>query len=120
VSRANGFSAYGLSASPTSGSILFRQVGGAIGVAGFGAIFANHLAGNLDRRLPAGMHVPAAANPAALKALPPSLHTAYVTAVTDALHPVFLAAAGAAALAFVLTWFLRELPLRATAHGPPD
>jgi hypothetical protein len=47
------------------------------------------------------MHVPAAANPAAL-------------------HPVFLAAAGAAALAFVLTWFLRELPLRATAHGPPD
>jgi hypothetical protein len=51
---------------------------------------------------------------------PPPLHTAYVTAVTDALHPVFLAAAGAAALAFVLTWFLRELPLRATAHGPPD
>jgi hypothetical protein len=85
----------------TSGSILFRQVGGSIGVAGFGAIFANHLAGNLDRRLPAGMHVPAAANPAVL-------------------HPVFLAAAGAAALAFVLTWFLRELPLRATAHGPPD
>ncbi len=104
----------------TSGSILFRQVGGSIGVAGLGAIFANHLAGNLDQRLPAGMHVPAGANPAALKALPPPLHTAYVTAVTDALHPVFLAAAGAAALAFVLTWFLRELPLRATAHGPPD
>jgi EmrB/QacA subfamily drug resistance transporter len=104
----------------TSGSILFRQVGGSIGVAGFGAIFANHLAGDLDQWLPAGMHVPAGANPAALKALPPPLHTAYVTAVTDALHPVFLAAAGAAALAFVLTWFLRELPLRATAHGPPD
>ena len=65
------------------------------------------------------MHVPAAADPAALKRLPPGLHTAYVTAVTDALHPVFLVAAGAAALAFVLTWFLRELPLSANAHGPP-
>jgi EmrB/QacA subfamily drug resistance transporter len=103
----------------TSGSILFRQIGGSIGVAGFGAIFANHLAGNLDRRVPEGMHVPAAADPAALKRLPPGLHTAYVTAVTDALHPVFLAAAGAAALAFILTWFLRELPLRASAQGPP-
>jgi EmrB/QacA subfamily drug resistance transporter len=103
----------------TSGSILFRQIGGSIGVAVFGAIFANHLAGNLDRRIPAGMHVPAAASPAALKRLPPGLHAAYVTAVTDALHPVFLAAAGAAALAFVLAWLLRELPLRATAHGPP-
>jgi EmrB/QacA subfamily drug resistance transporter len=102
----------------TSGSILFPQIGGSIGVAGFGAIFANHLAGNLNRQIPAGMQVPAAADPAALKRLPPGLHTAYVTAVTDALHPVFLAAAGAAALAFILSWFLRELPLRATAHGP--
>jgi EmrB/QacA subfamily drug resistance transporter len=102
----------------TSGSILFRQIGGSIGVAGFGAIFTTHLAGNLDRRIPAGMHVPAAADPAAVKRLPPGLHTAYVTAITDALHPVFLAAAGAAALAFGLTWFLRELPLRATAQGP--
>jgi hypothetical protein len=70
-----------------------------------------------QQQIPAGMQVPAAADPAALKRLPPGLHTAYVT-VTDALHPVFLAAAGAAALAFILSWFLRELPLRATAHGP--
>jgi hypothetical protein len=49
--------------------------------------------------------------------LPPGVHT-YVTAVTEALHSVFLAAAGAAALAFGRTSFLRELPLRATAHGP--
>jgi predicted MFS family arabinose efflux permease len=102
----------------TSGSILFRQIGSSIGVAAFGAIFANHLASNLDQRIQAGMHVPADANPAGLKRLPPGLHTAYVTAVTNALHPVFLAAAGAAALAFILTWFLRELPLKATAHGP--
>ena len=36
----------------TSGSTLFRQVGGSIGVSIFGAIFANQLAGNLADELP--------------------------------------------------------------------
>src|SRR5205814_2775212 len=41
----------------TSGSTLFRQVGGSIGVAVFGAIFANKLGGELAARLPRGAHV---------------------------------------------------------------
>ena len=102
----------------SSGSTLFRQVGGSIGVAIFGAIFANRLAANLAAKLPAGAHVTSAPNPAALKRLPPAAHTAYITAITDALHPVFLAAAGTAVLAFVLTWLLRDVPLRATAQAP--
>jgi EmrB/QacA subfamily drug resistance transporter len=102
----------------SSGSTLFRQIGGSIGVAIFGAIFANQLAHNLATRLPPGAHVPASPNPAALKQLPPAAHTAYITAVTDALHPVFLAAAGGAVLAFLLTWLLREVPLRATTQAP--
>ena len=36
-------------------------------------------------------------------------------AFTAALHPVFLLAAGLAAIGFVLTWFLKELPLRKTS-----
>jgi len=102
----------------SSGSTLFRQIGGSIGVAAFGAIFANQLTSNLVDRLPAGAQVPAAANPAAVKQLPRAVHDAYVTAVTDALHPVFLAAAGIAVLAFLLSWLLPELPLRATAQAP--
>jgi EmrB/QacA subfamily drug resistance transporter len=101
----------------SSGSTLFRQIGGSIGVAIFGAIFANQLATNLATRLPSGAHLPAAPNPAALKQLPPAVHTAYVTAVTDALHPVFLAAAGTAVLAFLLTWLLPELSLRTTTQA---
>ena len=103
----------------SSGSTLFRQIGGSIGVAIFGAIFANQLTSNLADRLPAGAHVPAAANPAALKQLPPAIHEAYATAITEALQPVFLSAAAIAVLAFLLTWLLRELPLKATA-GAPD
>jgi DNA-binding MarR family transcriptional regulator len=102
----------------TSGSTLFRQIGGSIGVAIFGAIFANQLASNLAAKLPAGANVPASPNPAALKQLPPALHAAYATAIADALHPVFLAASGAAVFAFALTWLLREVPLRPTTQAP--
>jgi EmrB/QacA subfamily drug resistance transporter len=102
----------------TSGSTLFRQIGGSIGVAIFGAIFANQLANNLAATLPAGANIPTSPNPAALKRLPAALHSVYVNAIADALHPVFLAASGAVVLAFALSWFLREVPLRATTQAP--
>jgi hypothetical protein len=102
----------------TSGSTLFRQIGGSIGVAIFGAIFANQLANNLAAKLPTGADVPASPNPAVLKQLPPALHTVYATAIADALQPVFLAASGAAVVAFALTWLLQEVPLRATTQAP--
>jgi EmrB/QacA subfamily drug resistance transporter len=102
----------------TSGSTLFRQVGGSIAVSIFGAIFANQLARKLKAAVPPGAHVPAAANPAALKRLPPALHHAYATAITEALRPVFLTAAAIAVAGFLLTWLLREVPLKATAQAP--
>jgi EmrB/QacA subfamily drug resistance transporter len=102
----------------SSGSTLFRQIGGSIGVAAFGAIFANRLASDLAGRLPAGVHVSATPDPATLKRLPPALHSAYATALTDALQPVFLAAAGVAVLAFVLSWLLPEVTLRTTTQAP--
>jgi hypothetical protein len=102
----------------TSGSTLFRQIGGSIGVSIFGAIFANRLASNLEATIPPGAQVSAAANPSALKQLAPAVHDAYVTAITAALRRVFLTAAALAVLGFVLTWFLRELPLKATAQAP--
>jgi MFS family permease len=102
----------------TSGATLFRQVGGSIGVAVCGAIFANRLTHNLAGALPPGTRAPTAANPEVVKRLPAPVHDAYVGAVTDALHPVFLVAAACGALAFALTWLLREVPLRDTAHAP--
>ena len=99
----------------TSGSTLFRSIGGSIGVSAFGAIFANRLATELARRLPNG-HIPSAANPAVIKHLPAAIHAPYVQAVVDALQPVFLTATGISVVAFVLTWLLREVPLRTTAR----
>ena len=100
----------------TSGSTLFRQVGGSIGVALFGTIFANRVHVELAKRLPHGTKVPKTINPAGIKHLPPKAHAAFADAFAVALHPVFLTAAGISVLAFVLTWFLREVPLRTRLH----
>ena len=102
----------------SSGATLFRQIGGSIGVALFGAIFANRLAHELAATVPSGVQLPSMPSPAALRDLPPALHAVYATAITEALHPVFLAAAGIAAVGFVLAWFLPEVPLKATAQAP--
>jgi EmrB/QacA subfamily drug resistance transporter len=101
----------------TSGSTLFRQIGGSIGVSLFGAIFANRLALHLASSLPAGARVPGAANPEAVKHLPPAVHSAYVDSFAVSLRPVFAVAAGISAVAFGLTWLLREVPLRRSAEA---
>ena len=100
----------------TSGSILFRQIGGSIGLAIFGAIFANSLHANLAGEAPAGAHVPKTVSPAAIRKLPPRMHDVYVHAVAASLHPVFVAAAGVSVFAFVLTWLLQDVPLRRTGR----
>ena len=96
----------------TAGSILFRQVGGSIGIAAFGAIFSNRLHGELASRLPPGVNAPKTVSPSVIKALPPAAHTAYVDAVAAALHPVFVVASVIAGVSFLLTFLLREVPLR--------
>jgi hypothetical protein len=95
----------------TSGAMLFRQIGGSIGVALFGAIFANRLGVNLAERLP-GVRLPKTANPEAVAQLPPGIHESYVSAFAASLHPVFVVGAVVGVAAFLLTWLLREVPLR--------
>ena len=99
----------------TSGSTLSRQVGGSIGVSIFGAIFANQLATHLASALPSGVRPPAAAEPSVVRQLPPAIHADYVGAFADSLRPVFAVAAGVSLVAFLLTWLLKEIPLRQSA-----
>ena len=104
----------------TSASTLFRQIGGSIGVALFGAIFANRLAQELAQRLPGGAHISTAATPAIVRHLPAAIHGPYVAAFAAALQPVFLAAAFISVAAFALTWLLRDVPLRHTSGAEPE
>ncbi len=100
----------------TSGSVLFRQIGGSIGIAIFGAIFINRLHANLAKALPPGTHGPSSPTPAVIRQLPPPLHEKYVGAFATSLHSVFVVAAVIAAVSFLLTWLLREVPLRKTTR----
>jgi len=110
----------------TSGATFFRTIGGSFGVSIFGAIFASRLGvelaaalRDLARRgiaLPRGFDpATASSNPAALRTLPAVIRDAVGHAYALALQPVFLIAVPVALAAFVLSWFLREVPLRATA-----
>jgi EmrB/QacA subfamily drug resistance transporter len=99
----------------TSGATLLRSVGGSVGVSVFGAIFTAALTSDLARLLPSGTPIPTATAPASIQALPIAERTVYLQAFTAALHPVFLYAAMIAALGFILTWFLKSLPLRGGA-----
>ena len=93
----------------TSGSMLFRQVGGSIGVALFGAIFANRLRGApADDR--AQLPRSATRRPSAISRRRST--RPYVHAFALALQPVFLVGAAVGIAAFALTWLLREVPLR--------
>jgi len=101
----------------TSGATLFRLIGGSLGTAILGALFAGRLSANLARSLPAGDAADVATrnmSAQAMQQLPPGARVAYAQAFTASLDTVFLVATVVCAVGFVLAWFLPERPLRAT------
>jgi EmrB/QacA subfamily drug resistance transporter len=107
----------------TAGATFFRSIGGSFGTAVFGAIFAGVLAGNLASALhglslPHGVTASSGASPAVLAALPPAVHAAFISGYAASLQTVFRAAAPVGALAFLLSWTLKEIPLRTTTRAP--
>ena len=103
----------------TSGVTLTRGIGGSLGAAVFGTIFSTRLraglhgalTGALGRQVAGGGRLTGAQ----VARLPAAARHAYESAFVHALQPVFLVAAGIAAVGFILSLFLRERPLRATA-----
>jgi MFS family permease len=110
----------------TSATTFFRQMGGTIGAAVFGAILANRLALHLTEQL--GQAALAAQNNGAIntnnlqaiQALPEPIKTSVLTAFTRALDDVFLVGVPVVALAFVVALFLKEVPLRTMRNTSPD
>jgi EmrB/QacA subfamily drug resistance transporter len=101
----------------TSTATFFRSVGGSFGIAIFGAIFASRLGHelkklppNVVKKLGGGVHI----TPAQAKQLPPAVHAQFLHAFAHALHGVFLFGMAVAIVPFVLSWLLKEVPLRTT------
>ncbi|WP_436846788.1 MFS transporter [Streptomyces litmocidini] len=109
----------------TSAHTYFRQIGGSVGAAVFGTLFASRLDDALGDRL-AGVlardgstPLPPAESitPGTVHTLPPALRDAYVQAYADAMPRIFLYLVPVLVLGLVLAFFLKEKPL-VSHHSP--
>jgi len=111
----------------TSATQLSRSVGAAIGLAILGTILTQGMASSMAKYLPpaalqhlqateGGAAATAVFDPTQLAQLPAAIEMGIRHGLADALHPVFLAGVPIIAVAFLATLFIKELPLRQTAH----
>ncbi|MFF8997575.1 MFS transporter [Streptomyces achromogenes] len=107
--------------SATSANNYFRQIGGSVGAAVFGTLFAERLTSSLRAELPPGTggRLPAADSitPQLVHALPPALRDAYIRAYADAMPRIFLYLVPVLALGLLIACFLKEKPL-VSHHAP--
>jgi EmrB/QacA subfamily drug resistance transporter len=102
----------------TSATTFFRQMGGTLGAAVFGAILASRLAFHLVEQLgPIASSVQESGaidtnNIEAIQAIPEPMKTSVLTAFTAALTDIFLFGVPVVGLALIVALFLKEVPLR--------
>ncbi|KOX25734.1 MFS transporter [Streptomyces sp. NRRL F-6491] len=109
----------------TSAHNYFRQIGGSVGAAVFGTLFASRLDDALGDRLAAVLPRDGSAplppaesiTPQTVHTLPPALRDAYVQAYADAMPRIFLYLVPVLVLGLVLAFFLKEKPL--VSHPTP-
>ncbi|MEU2711818.1 MFS transporter [Streptomyces sp. NPDC007205] len=110
----------------TSAGNYFRQIGGSVGAAVFGTLFANRLTSALHKELPprAGTALPDpdSVTPQLVHALPPALRDAYIRAYADAMPRIFLYLVPVLVLGVLVAFFLKEKPLVShhTTEAEPD
>ncbi|GAA3882154.1 MFS transporter [Streptomyces lacrimifluminis] len=106
----------------TSANNYFRQIGGSVGAAIFGTLFANRLAESLENSLPtrAGARLPEpdSLTPQLVHALPPALRDSYIRAYADAMPRIFLYLVPVLVLGLLIACFLKEKPL-VSQHAAP-
>lgn len=91
----------------TAASVMFRQIGGSLAVAVFGALFASGVAAHLPDGLAGGVEI----GPAMAAALAPEQKAALAGVIVDAVLPIYWIVAGLAVLGFLLALVLEEVPL---------
>ncbi|WGP13648.1 MFS transporter [Streptomyces sp. SH5] len=104
----------------TSANNYFRQIGGSVGAAIFGTLFAGRLSDALGVRLPTGAELPdpESITPQIVHAMEPALRDAYIQAYVDAMPRIFLYLVPVLVLGLILACFLKEKPL--VSHHSPE
>ncbi|MFD7534296.1 MFS transporter [Streptomyces sp. NPDC059819] len=114
--------------SASSVVVFFRSLGGAVGVSALGAVMANRVSHYVTDGLTAlGPQGAAAAKNSSgsgtipdLSVLPAPIRTVIESAYGHGVGDVFLYAAPCALLAFLITLFIKEIPLRTRAVGAAE
>jgi EmrB/QacA subfamily drug resistance transporter len=103
----------------TSANNYFRQIGGSVGAAVFGTLFANRLSDRLAAELPrgAGLPDPQSITPQLVQAMPAALRDGYVRAYAEAMPRIFLYLVPVLVAGFLIAFLLKEKPL-VTQHIP--
>jgi EmrB/QacA subfamily drug resistance transporter len=98
----------------SSARMFFQQMGGSLGVAAFGAVFAHKLTESLGSAgSAAGTKFSSASlDPATVTSLPPAVREAVYNGIAHAVQTVFLGVAPSAVLIFLLALLIKEVPLR--------
>jgi hypothetical protein len=104
----------------SSARMFFQQIGGSLGVAAFGAVFARKLTQSLASSTGGQVHASGGQlNPATVNVLPAAIRHDVFSAIAHATQSVFIWALPAAILIFVLALFIKEVPLRGRV-APPE
>ncbi|MFJ9467401.1 MFS transporter [Streptomyces caniferus] len=106
----------------TSTNNYFRQIGGSVGAALFGTLFADRLARRLGERVPESARLPdpESITPQLVHALPASLRDSYIAAYAHAMPGIFFYLVPVLVLGLVLAFFLKEKPLVSHASPAPQ
>lgn len=98
----------------TAGNNYFRQVGGSVGAAVVGSIFASRLATFVSERVPSGSGGPDGASsltPDLVRSLPDEIRIPIVESYNEALMPIFVFMVPVALVAAIVLCFVKEEPL---------
>jgi len=105
----------------SSSRAFFQQIGGSIGVSIFGVLFTRALLSELRAQLP-GAPIKASSfeelSPVTVQHLPAQMQHAVFLAISHGVESVFIWAAPASVIVFVLAWLVREIPLRGRIETP--
>ena len=107
----------------TSGTTLFRLIGGSLGTAALGVVFASRLAAGLAGVAGAAALLGPARRPASRRRRSrrcrAAVRASYVAAFAQATHAAFVVATAVAFCGFALSWLLPERTLRETVRATP-
>jgi hypothetical protein len=102
----------------SSARMFFQQMGGSLGVAAFGAVFASRL-NSVMAAAGGKFHVSGSSlDPATVDSLPATERHDVFVAIAHAVQGVFVWVVPATVLIFLIALFIKEVPLRGASGAP--